>query len=179
MRVSEEADKRDLSGHQDWWKLEAPIRISRLQEYWRAELVPTEIKLREDSDSVYVTQSGKRVLVTAAREFEHGVQPKSNEYLFFAESSNYNYEFETKSKSYEVFVLLCWEQSEHRLHDFVIPQDRYIAAWTAYKKAHKADKYVPFWCNERTTTMCFASSLIKRFRWMASKQNMLHCNNSL
>ena len=116
----------DLSSHSDWWNIDQAFLARNLRDHWRLELVPGEILLKQDSDRVYVTQTGKRVYVTTSRELTSRL-----------------WEFQAKVKSHEVLVLLCWDE-QLRLQDFVVPQIAYVAAWTKLKKQYKKED-LTFW----------------------------------
>jgi hypothetical protein len=94
-------------------------RGDALRAYWLHKMVPREIVLRSESHRVFITNSKKRICVPTAREKEGGV-----------------YRFSAKPKSYEVFVLLCWDK-ELMLRDFVVPQKDYVRAWSLLKKTRK------------------------------------------
>jgi tryptophanyl-tRNA synthetase len=119
----------DLSAQSAFWDQEPAIRSKNLQQYWLANLVPTDIRLTQDSDRVFVTWKKKRVYVTTSRENLDG-----------------RWGFEAKPKSYELLALLCWDK--HRwLHDFIVPQIAYQAPWTSFKKAYKNEDMV-FWVRQ-------------------------------
>jgi tryptophanyl-tRNA synthetase len=140
----EQNNSRNLSTYKAWWNIEPALLNRNLQELWRSQLLPTEARVRPDSDSVYVTSGGKRILVTAACESGDN----GGSWMFFA-----------KPKSYELLVLLCWG-ADMQLRDFVVPQKLYVARWTAYKKAHK-DEVIPLWVTrqgEESFTLNFDDS---------------------
>jgi tryptophanyl-tRNA synthetase len=116
----------DLSGQVAFWDQDPALRAKNVREYWLSTIVPSEIKLTQDSDQVFVTRKKKRVFVTTSRENLGG-----------------RWGFEAKPKSYEMLALLCWD-SELRLHDFIVPQVAYQVPWTAFKKAHKNEDII-FW----------------------------------
>jgi len=109
----------NIEAHKDWWDFEPTSRARNLQSFWLEEIIPSEIKLKRDSDRVFITPSKKRVYVTTSREDSHGT-----------------WEFYAKPKSYEMIAILCWDKSFH-LHDFVIPQKVYVEQWTYLKKQNK------------------------------------------
>jgi tryptophanyl-tRNA synthetase len=115
-----------LVGREAWWDQEPGVRSKNIRHYWLANLLPSEIKLTQDSDRVFITRKQKRVYVTTSREMSDG-----------------RWGFEAKPKSYEMLALLCWDK-QLRLHDFIIPQIAYQIPWTAYKKAHKNEDIL-FW----------------------------------
>jgi tryptophanyl-tRNA synthetase len=119
----------DLSAQLALWDQEPTIRSKNLQQYWLANLVPTDIRLTQDSDRVFVTWKKKRVYVTTSRENLDG-----------------RWGFEAKPKSYELLALLCWDR-ERRLHDFIVPQIAYQGPWTSFKKAHKNEDLI-FWVRQ-------------------------------
>jgi tryptophanyl-tRNA synthetase len=116
----------DLSAHASWWDLERSLRARNLRDYWRRHIVPSEVRLTQDSDRVFITWKKKRVYVTSSREDI----PDS-------------WGFEAKPKSYEVLALLCWDK-QLTLRDFIVPQIVYQLPWTAYKKTNKKQDLV-FW----------------------------------
>jgi len=117
------ADPRNLSRYRDWLGLEPAILSRNLREIWHKEILPIETQLKAESEGVWLTLNKRRVCVAAAS------QNGSDEAWIFA----------VKAKSYEVIVLLCWDNSQ-RIHDFVVPQKLYLAPWvTAKKQAGKND----------------------------------------
>jgi tryptophanyl-tRNA synthetase len=111
-------DARLLKDKSDWRALEPAPLAARLREVWRAQILSPEIQIKPESDDLWLALNGRRVLVAGASQGEAGDA----------------WQFSAKPKSYEVLVLLCWG-ADMRVHDFVVPQKLYIAAWTAAKKA--------------------------------------------
>jgi len=111
-------DVHDLSGFKDWWGLDLKLLSRNLREHWLKDVVPHDVVLKQESDGVFLTWNAKRVLVSAATQLP----------------GDEAWTFSVKPKSYEVIVLLCWDE-EFRLHDFVIPQKLYVGPWTVAKKA--------------------------------------------
>jgi tryptophanyl-tRNA synthetase len=118
------AAPHDWSLQREWWEIGRECRERNLRDHWRSVVLPSETAVRHDADRLFVTRGGKRVLVVAARE-----EPKGS------------WEFRAKVKTCEVMVLLCWD-STYQLHDFVVPQAAFVAAWTALKKMYKKDELV-------------------------------------
>jgi tryptophanyl-tRNA synthetase len=123
-------DGHDLIAQEAFWDQEPALRAKNVRDYWLSRIVPSEIKLIQDSDRVFVTWKKKRVYVTTSRENVDGC-----------------FGFEAKPKSYEMLALLCWDK-EKRLHDFIVPQIAYQIPWTAYKKSHKNEDVV-FWVKRK------------------------------
>ena len=121
----EKRDLHDLAAFKDWWSLEPALLNRNLREHWLKDVVPHDIVLKKDSDTVLLTTNARRVFVAA------GAQLAGDE----------TWTFSAKPKSYEVMVLLCWDEA-FRLHDFVIPQKLYVEPWTAAKKAAGKDSVV-------------------------------------
>ena len=112
----------DLQIHKDWWHIDRAFRARNLREHWLRMIVPSEIKLKQDSERVYVTRNGKRIYVAASRE-----------------EPDHRWIFDAKVKSYELLVLLCWDKTL-MLSDYIVPQAAFVKPWTAQKKiAGKAD----------------------------------------
>ncbi len=116
----------DLSAEAAFWDQEPALRAKNVREYWLSNIVPSEIRLKQDSDRVFVTRKNKRVYVTTSRE-----------------NLDSRWGFESKTKSYEMLALLCWDK-EFRLHDFIVPLIAYQIPWFAYKKTHKNEVMI-FW----------------------------------
>jgi tryptophanyl-tRNA synthetase len=116
----------DLGEFQIWWNQDSAVRAKNLRDYWLTSIVPSEIRLTQDSDRVYITPKKKRVYVTAARE-----------------AGDHTWIFDAKPKSYEILALLCWDE-DRRLHDFVVPQILYQGPWTAFKKRFGKDEEMRF-----------------------------------
>jgi tryptophanyl-tRNA synthetase len=115
-------DLHDLTSFKDWWGLEPALLTRNLREHWLKDVVPHDIVLKQESDGVLLTWNAKRVLLATATQTPGDAA----------------WAFSVKPKSYEILVLLCWDD-EFRLHDFVIPQKLYVGPWTVAKKA--AGKY--------------------------------------
>jgi tryptophanyl-tRNA synthetase len=109
---------RDLSNVKDWWNLPTPLLVRNLRDLWKKDLTPSSTPLRADAEGVWITQNNRRVFVAAA------TQTPGEE----------SWTFSIKPKSYEFLVLLCWRE-DFSLHDFVVPQKRYLEPWTRAKKA--------------------------------------------
>lgn len=108
----------DLSDHDDWWFMEDDLLRSRtLRGWWFREVLPTDIKLREDSPRVYVTKHNKRAYVTTSRATAPG-----------------HFYFLAKPKTYDLLCLLCWDVNR-LMRIFIVPQKLYVGAWTAAKRA--------------------------------------------
>ena len=114
----------DLASRADWWNVEYVARSRNLRDHWHRSIVPSDIAIRQESDRVYVTRSGKRTYVTHSREEPVG------SWTFVAK----------KIKSYEVLVLLCWAK-DFKLSDYVVPQSVYVKQWTALKKSQGNDQF--------------------------------------
>jgi len=110
-------DARDLSSYSDWVGLPPAVLTRNISELWRRQIVSPEIALKQDSGERWLTQNKRRVCVTAA----------------YRESILNHWRFGVQPKSYEILVLLCWDDAK-QLHDFVVPQKLYIAYWVAAKK---------------------------------------------
>ncbi|MDE1176642.1 MAG: tryptophan--tRNA ligase [Edaphobacter sp.] len=122
----QELDKsasRNLTAFKDWWDLDAPILTRNLRERWRTDLLPSGKVLKPDAEGVWITQKGQRILVAVAKQNGPGAA----------------WEFSAKPKSYEMLVLLCWDENYY-LRDFVVPQKLILGEWIAAKKnAGKSD----------------------------------------
>jgi tryptophanyl-tRNA synthetase len=110
-------DARDLSSYSDWIALEPALLTRNIGELWRRQILSPEVALKQDSPEMWLTQNKRRVCVTAA----------------YKEPSLNHWRFGIQPKSYEILVLLCWDEAR-QLHDFVVPQKLYIAHWVAAKK---------------------------------------------
>jgi tryptophanyl-tRNA synthetase len=114
----------ECSEQREWWEIGREFRERNLVDHWRRSIIPIEVKLKADSDRVFTTRSGKRALVVAARE-----EPAEE------------WEFRARVRSCELMVLLCWDH-DFQLHDFIVPQSVYVAAWTAQKKLYKKEELI-------------------------------------
>jgi tryptophanyl-tRNA synthetase len=125
------AELYDLSRHAtDWWNLPGDQRGNQLRDYWRNNLVPSDIPLSQEAnrsfptlerelEEPFLTKTNKRVLVTAASEDPTG------------------WHFSIPQRSYEIWVLLCWRAEGYLLNDFIIPQKIYSSFFAAVRKARK------------------------------------------
>ncbi|WP_103934742.1 tryptophan--tRNA ligase [Bryocella elongata] len=111
-------NSRDLSNMQDWRGLAPAILQRNVRELWRKEVLPTEAALTPESEGVWLTQNKRRVLVVAATQ--NGLDEA--------------WIFSTKPKTYEIIVLLCWDDRD-MLHDFVVPQKIFLGHWVLAKRA--------------------------------------------
>lgn len=129
-------DLRDLSQHAEWWSLPQDQRAKLLRDYWRANLVPRDFHLTQESNRVfttlereleepYLTARKKRVFVSTSREDE--IAPNT-------------WHFEIPNRSYEVWTLLCWELESKHLRDFVIPQKFYAQHFAQAKTMNHIGK---------------------------------------
>jgi tryptophanyl-tRNA synthetase len=121
-------DVRNLEEFKAWWNLAPALLIRNLREHWRRGIVPVDAALKQDTEGVWLTRNNRRVFVTAA------VQNDSDKAWIFS----------VKPKSYEILVLLCWDD-KFLIHDFVIPQKLYLSQWiVAKKRAEKEKKEMVF-----------------------------------
>jgi tryptophanyl-tRNA synthetase len=122
-------DLRNLEEFKDWWSFEPALLNQNLREYWRKSIVPVDAALKQDSsEGVWLTRNNRRVFVAVATQ----------------NGSDEAWTFTVKPKSYEILVLLCWDQ-KFLIHDFVIPQKLYLSQWiTAKKRAEQEKKQMTF-----------------------------------
>jgi len=114
---------RDLTTFKDWWDTTSPVLSRNLREVWKRDIVPAGITLKQDAEGVWITPNNQRIFVAAT------TQNRSDEAWMFS----------VKPKSYEILVLLCWDENFF-LHDFVVPQKLYLGQWvTSKKRAGKAN----------------------------------------
>lgn len=113
------SDPRELVHFESWWFIDPKLRTRNLRELWRSDVVPIDVALKTEAEGVWITPNGRRVFVVDA------IQERSTDLVWH---------FSVKPKSYEVLVLLCWDERRY-LHDFVVPQKLYVGPWTAAKKA--------------------------------------------
>jgi tryptophanyl-tRNA synthetase len=127
----------DLSQHLDWWELPQDQRAKLVRDYWRANLLPREVQLSQESNKVFATldreleepflsAKKKRVFVSTTRDTD-----EANKWTF-----------EIPARSYEVWTLLCWRSENKWLHDFVIPQGFFSQQFALAKKSLKKDEKV-------------------------------------
>jgi len=109
----------NLSKYKEWWNLDRAERGDKLREYLKTHMIPQDIQLRRIGDLVFVTPRNKRVFVPTSRQRPGG-----------------DYCFDIVNKSYEVLLLLAWEES-FVLRAFVIPQKEFREPWTRIKKTEK------------------------------------------
>jgi tryptophanyl-tRNA synthetase len=110
-------DARDLSSFSDWVGLPPAVLTRNIGDLWRRQILSPEIALKQDSGEMWLTQNKRRVCVAAA----------------YRESTLNHWRFGVQPKSYEILVLLCWDEAK-QLHDFVVPQKLYLTYWVAAKK---------------------------------------------
>ena len=132
-------DPRDLSENADWWELAPDQRAKVLRDYWRNNLVPRDIAL---------TQESNRIFTSVERELEEPYLSPKKKRIFVSTSRDEQIGFdawgyEIPARSYEIWVLLCWQREGYRLLDFCIPQKIFSAAFATAKKAVKKDEKVP------------------------------------
>jgi tryptophanyl-tRNA synthetase len=129
---------RDLSDHVEWWNLASDERSTLLREYWRNNLVPYDIQLSQESNRVFtsvereseepfLTAKKKRVFVSTSREVA-----QADKWIF-----------EIPSKSYEIWVLLCWGSHDKTLYDFAIPQKVFSFDFSLAKKSLEKGAKIP------------------------------------
>jgi tryptophanyl-tRNA synthetase len=110
--------QHSLKNYREWWDKPSGERRDFLIKYWKSRMVPSERTLKQSGDRLFVTNRNKRVLVSTAREKTGGEFP-----------------YCVPHKSYEVLVLLAWEDNEDAvLKAFVIPQKVYLAPWAQIPK---------------------------------------------
>jgi tryptophanyl-tRNA synthetase len=131
----------DLSAYADWWDLPPDQRAKILREYWRNNMVPYDLPLSQESNRVFtsiereveepfLTAKKKRVFVSTSRETKDGNEWK----------------FEIPTKTYEVWVLLCWHKNFY-LDDFVVPQKVFSQDFARVKKSLKKDDKISVWAS--------------------------------
>jgi tryptophanyl-tRNA synthetase len=114
-------DVRNLAEFRSWWNLAPALLTRNLREYWRKSIVPVDAALKQDTEGVWLTRNSRRVFVAVATQ----------------DIGEAAWLFSVKPKSYEILVLLCWDENFH-MHDFVVPQKLYLGQWvTAKKRAGK------------------------------------------
>jgi len=138
--LATEEDKlqaHDLSKNAAWWDLPQDQQAKLLRDYWRANIVPREVSLSQESNRIfasidrdleepYLTFKKKRVFVSASRDLE-----QAN-----------NWCFEIPQKSYEVWALLCWRQADKWIDDLVIPQKYFAERFAKAKKSLRKDEKI-------------------------------------
>ena len=124
---------RDLSRYSTWWSLPSDQLGKLLREYWRSNLLPREVLFSQESN---------RVFTTLDRELEEPLITAKKKRVLVAIETAYQepsgWHFRIPPRTYEVWVLLCWERS-YWLNDFIIPQKYYAQAFAQAKKAAKSD----------------------------------------
>ena len=118
--TSKTRDAHDLSHLDAWWGTEPNVMTRNLRTVWRQDIAGSRVALKPDAEGVWITRNNRRVYVAAARE----------------ELDEFNrriWRFSVKPKSYEVLVLLCWDQARI-LHDFIVPQKLFLNYWTEAKR---------------------------------------------
>jgi tryptophanyl-tRNA synthetase len=132
-------DPRDLSEFADQWELPQDQRAKFLREYWRNNLVPREVALSQESN---------RVFTSLERELEEPFLSSRKKRIFVSTSRNLYapdaWGFEIPARSYEVWVLLCW-QDKKMLFDFCVPQKVFASAFASTRKTLKKDEDVVVW----------------------------------
>jgi hypothetical protein len=106
-----------LANHRAMWDAPAEERREFLIDVWRTKMVPSEYALKRSGDRLFITGKGKRVLVSTSREKQGGT-----------------FQYFVPNKSYEVIVLLAWEQTDFVLRQFLIPQKVYRTIWSEIPK---------------------------------------------
>ena len=123
----------DLSNRSEWWNLPSDQRAKVLREHWRNNMVPYDLPLTQESNRVFtsiereveepfLTAKKKRVFVTTSREVEGGSK----------------WQFEIPTKTYEIWVLLCWYKDFHVVA-FVVPQKVFAQNFARIKKSLKKE----------------------------------------
>ncbi len=127
----------DLSAQAAWWELETAERSRNLRDYWQKKLVPFEIPLAQESN---------RVFTSLERELEEPLLTPKKKRVFVAapqQAEGDGWTFAVPPRSYEVWTLLCWQNQDHWLRDFVVPQKYFAQAFAKAKKTLKKDEAVP------------------------------------
>ena len=91
-----------------------------LRNHWRSELLPKDIAINRDRNGLWLTSKKKRVYVNGG-SYDEGC---------------HKWRIEIPPKSYEVWVLLCLDESKW-LEDFIVPQ-KYFSQYFAHAKAAAA-----------------------------------------
>jgi tryptophanyl-tRNA synthetase len=129
---------RDLSAHADWWNLASEERSKLLRDYWKNNLIPYDIPLSQESN---------RIFSTLDRELEEPFLAAKKKRVFVTTARDVNqadkWEFEIPGRSYEIWTLLCWRNSDKRLHDFVVPQKVFLSDFSLVKKSIKKEAKIP------------------------------------
>jgi tryptophanyl-tRNA synthetase len=127
----------DLGKNLSWWELPQDQRTKLLRDYWRANLLPREVQLSQESN---------RVFATLDRELEEPFLSAKKKRVFVATARDTDeanrWTFEIPARSYEVWALLCWRSENKWLHDFVIPQGFFSQQFALAKKSLKKDEKV-------------------------------------
>jgi len=113
-------DIRDLSHLDAWWNSEPAVLTRNLRKVWREDIAGSQVALKPDTETVWITRNNRRVYIAAAIEEQDA-------------SGRSVWKFSSKPKSYEVIVLLCWDK-HHILHDFIIPQQLFSGQWREAKQ---------------------------------------------
>jgi tryptophanyl-tRNA synthetase len=110
-----------LKNYLQMWSKPPGERRDFLINFWRNRMVPSERTLTQSGDRLFVTNRNKRVFVSTAREKAGGRFP-----------------YCIPHKSYEVIVLLAWENDKDaKLRAFIIPQKAYRSQWSQIPKDEK------------------------------------------
>ena len=124
---------RDLSQSSNWWSLPSNQLDKLLREYWTSNILPREVRF---------SQEGNRVFSTLERELEEPLLTAKKKRVLVtipaAQEENSGWHFRIPARTYEVWVLLCWDRS-FWLSDFIIPQKFYAQPFAKAKKGSKEE----------------------------------------
>lgn len=130
MLTDDRAVRHDLSGEQwseSWNTADRKKRGDTLRAYWLETMLPSDLQVRSIAERTYVTDKGKRLYVSTARQ-----------------GSDEGWRLEVRNKTFEALVFLLWG-NDRILTDLVIPQRLYRAAWPLLdKKVKFFHAYVQF-----------------------------------
>lgn len=121
---------RDLSVHRQWLALAPELREREVRQYWQNNVLPYDISLSQET---------RRSFASLERELEEPLLTvKKKRVLVRSSVSATEWHFQIPAKTYEVWVLLCWDEGRSWLHDLVLPQGVYSQMFAKAKKTLKS-----------------------------------------
>jgi tryptophanyl-tRNA synthetase len=128
--------RHSLENHKDLWN-ETSEKVEKfLVEYWKTGMVPSDCVLKQAEDG-FVTNRKKRIFTSAAQE------------------GNSGWHFRIPARSFEVWALICWDQSFF-VNDFIIPQKFFAQPFAQIKKnTREKEIHVRVWKFDEKWSLTF------------------------
>ncbi len=125
---------RDLTSYSEMLSLPPEQRGKQLRDFWRSNIVRYQ--------DFALSQEANRSFHSMERELEEPLLTRANKRLFVTSPTEMDaaenaWQFRIPLKTFEIWVLLLWDEATRHLEDLVVPQKFFAQPFAAFKKQNK------------------------------------------